>query len=172
VSSGVWAVVVFVLAFGVSGLIAFSVFHQLARKPKTLTEYNEAVGALYQAHPIDLQLYCRSCGSALVTATLQTGFDAYTGKPTFGHFRKCPNKVLTANGGHEQPDCHVRGASAPSEGLHTHDPAEADTACPACIDVMIRDGVIDDAAAKKLYAAAGITNNYTMPQGFLNLRTP
>ena len=111
-----------------------------------------------------MQLYCQSCGKALVTVQIQSGFDGKTGKPVFTTWRSCPDR--SNSDPISTPDCinrpNVKSTIVNHRG---HKEEEISPQCATCVDSMVRDHVITEQKARELYAEMGVTDNYVPEPG-------
>lgn len=93
-------------------------------------------------------MYCPGCGSALVTVAKQNGFDSKTGLPTYSHDRRC------AKAGNYDRFCEFNRYAASNtlmDPQHNHPAGVSSVECWACLETMIKNGVLTPEKAEPLY---------------------
>lgn len=123
----------------------------------------------------DDSAFCADCGKAYELRQSQSGFDPKTGQPRLNFALGCPKADpskqteeyehwLRAGIGHgfrgrryRWPDCGQTTNTPLLPVAHLHDADVTSTDCPACVDQMLREKVIDLPAARKLLGDLGPT---------------
>jgi hypothetical protein len=137
-----------------------------------------------QAHPKDdNSSFCSDCGKQYELRQSQRGFDSRTGLPKLSFRLGCPDadpteeteewksyrrswsgpsSVYSATPPfrgqrYQWPNCGKVVRSALLPPTHQHEASATSTSCPACIQQMLSDDIIDLASARRLLGNVGQT---------------
>lgn len=92
-----------------------------------------------QRLPKEEPLFCMDCGQRLVQWKHQNGFSDVTGEPYLMEFMACPDWDASNDEGYT---CNRRVTTEARAYDHTHEEGEVVGDCPACLDLMVRNGII------------------------------
>lgn len=143
----------FLLGFpiGVAGVCLFKILKARGERPYPW--------GFDMAYPKPIPMFCPDCGKALVSFRSMDGYNEQTGKPSYSYRRACVD--LNRRGGPGTPGawpyCGARARQQPLAEAHNHEnPNETSTDCPVCVDIMLRDGVINFNNARAFLAKTDI----------------
>lgn len=163
ITSGTWWGVQVVSNIVLGALFGYHIVRWRALGEVSVEDMEKNFPTLYMAHggvvpPSEksavLGLFCEDCGKRLQTLRRQTGYHKQTGQPKWDFELQCPDATPYTNG---FPYCNKKSYAPAMMAAHVHSGEEISTDCPACIDVMVTDGVINSQQAASLYQAAKVT---------------
>jgi hypothetical protein len=104
------------------------------------------------------QTHCTDCGEILIFYRRTNGFNG-KGNPVYHTALLCPNyfdyrrsvAVRLSSGVPETwPNCGEQKGSAWLPATHKHDPATMETDCAACVNDMVKEGIVTPADGRKM----------------------